>query len=113
MIAQVINGVAILIGALIGNKVRGGVPVDKSLHFAYDPATVAESCTLTDDPARTGTAIATLKAGTQVTYLTRFYNRSAWDYVEVKVGGDVARGFVRAGSLNISHSADPLEAITH
>jgi len=106
------NGGSVRVGYVNGNKVRGGVPVETSLRFDRDPATVEKSCTLTDDPARTGSAIATLKVGTQVTYLTRFYNESAWDYVEVKVNGKLARGFVRAGSLRIDHSADALDSIT-
>ena len=72
-----------------------------------------ESCTLTDDPARTGSSITTLRAGTQVTWLTRFYNNGAWDYVEAKVNGKTARGFIRAGSLDIQRSADPLENIDY
>jgi len=74
---------------------------------------VQEKCTLTDDPARSGSAITTLKARTQVTWLTRFYNNSAWDYVEVNVNGKVARGFIRAGSLDIQRDADPLESIDY
>ncbi len=107
------NQGSVRVGYVDGNKVRGGVPVDRNLYFAHDPATVSTRCTLTDDPARTGTAIATLEPGTQVTYLTRYYNNSAWDYVEVRVGRQLARGFVRAGSLNVNYSADPLENITH
>ena len=68
-------------------------------------------CTLTDDPAARGTAIASLRAGMQVTWLTRYYNRSAWDYIEVSVGGETARGFVPAGSLTVDYGADPLESI--
>ena len=47
----------------------------------------------------------------QVTWLTRYYNRSAWDYIEVSVGGETARGFVPAGSLTVDYGADPLESI--
>ena len=107
------NKGSVRVGYVNGNKVRGGVPVDTSLHFDRDPATVVKTCTLTDDPARTGTEITTLQPGTQVTYLTRYYNNSAWDYVETMVGGKVARGFVRAGSLDVNHSADPLDSITY
>lgn len=107
------NNGSVRVGYVNGNRVRGGVPVETSLHFDHDPATVVESCTLTDDPARTGTAIASLSSGTQVTYLTRFYNDSAWDYVEVTVNGQTARGFIRAGSLSVSYSADPLESLTY
>jgi len=93
--------------------IRGGVPMDLNLSFSYDTATVQENCTLTDDPARTGSAITTLKAGAKVTWLTRFYNNAAWDYVEVTVNGKTARGFIRAGSLDIQRAADPLENIDY
>lgn len=44
--------------------------------------------------------------GTAVTYLTRFYNTSAWDYVEVKVNGKTARGFVPAGCPDVPLNRD-------
>ena len=107
------NNGSIRVGYVNSKDIRGGVPMDDYLEFSYDVATVQEKCTLTDDPARTGSAIATLSAGTQVTWLTRFYNNSAWDYVEVNVNGKVARGFIRAGSLDIQRDADPLENIDY
>lgn len=107
------NNGSVRVGYVNSGNIRGGVPMDQYLTFSYDTATVTERCTLTDDPARTGSAITTLQAGTQVTWLTRFYNNSAWDYVEVTVNGKTARGFIRAGSLDISRSADPLESIDY
>ena len=105
------NNGSVRVGYVSSGSIRGGVPMDLNLEFSYDPATVLNSCTLTDDPARTGSAITTLQPGDQVTWLTRFYNNSAWDYVEVYVDGQVARGFIRAGSLEIQRDADPLESI--
>ncbi|MBQ8618702.1 MAG: YARHG domain-containing protein [Clostridia bacterium] len=107
------NNGSVRVGYVNADDIRGGVPVDASLNFAYDKATVLEKCTLTDDPARTGTAMTTLKAGTEVTYLTRYYNNSAWDYVETTVDGKVARGFIKAGSLDIDRGADLLEDVDH
>ena len=107
------NNGSVRVGYINGNKVRGGVPLDTSLHFASNPATVRQQCMLTDDPAGVVASIAVLSPGTQVTYLTRFYNRSAWDYVEAVVNGKVARGFVPAGSLDITYGADPLESISN
>ena len=46
-----------------------------------------------------------------MTWLTRFYNNSAWDYVETTVSGKTVRGFIRTGSLDIQRSADPLESV--
>lgn len=105
------NSGSVRVGYVYSGDIRGGVPMDQSLTFAYDAATVTARCTLTDDPARTGSAITTLMPGTTVTWLTRFYNNSAWDYVETTVSGKTVRGFIRTGSLDISRSADPLESV--
>lgn len=105
------NNGAVRIGYVNGNKVRGGVPLDTSLHFDRNAATVTSACRLTDDPLRCSTTIAQLSPGTQVTWLSRFYSSTAWDYVEVTVQGRTARGFVPAGSLSISYGADPLELL--
>ena len=107
------NNGSVRVGYVNSKSIRGGVPMDDYLTFAYASATVTEHCTVTDDPARTGSAITTLQAGARVTWLTRFYNNSAWDYVEVNVSGKVARGFIRAGSLDINRNADPLENVDH
>ncbi len=107
------NQGSVRVGYVRERDIRGGVPVDENLEFAYAPAAVTQRCTLTDDPARTGSAIASLSAGQSVTWLTRFYNNSAWDYVEVSVGGKTARGFIRAGSLDIQRGEDPLENISY
>lgn len=107
------NNGGVRVGYVKASSIRGGVPTDECLTFAYTPATVLTSCVLTDDPARSNSAIITLQPGARVTWLTRFYNNSAWDYVEVSVGGRTARGFVRAGSLDIDRSVDPLENIDH
>lgn len=93
-------------------QVRGGIPYAPDLAFAYDPAVVTACCTLTDDPAANSTAIAALNPGATVTWLSRFYNNSAWDYVETTADGQVVRGFIKVGSLDIARSHDPLEDVT-
>lgn len=107
------NNGSVRVGYVSSGDIRGGVPMDRYLSFAYDNATVTQRCTLTDDPARTGSAITTLQPGATVTWLTRFYNNSAWDYVETTVGGQTVRGFIRTSSLDISRDADPLENIDY
>ncbi len=107
------NNGSVRVGYVHSGDIRGGVPMDRDLTFAYDAATVTQRCSLTDDPARTGTTITTLQPGATVTWLTRFYNNSAWDYVETTVGGKTVRGFIRTGSLDISRDADPLENIDY
>ena len=107
------NNGSVRVGYVKAGSIRGGVPMDDYLTFSYAGASVTSACTLTDDPARTGTAIATLQPGARVTWLTRFYNNTAWDYVETTVGGKTVRGFIRTGSLDIARTADPLEDIDH
>lgn len=107
------NNGSIRVGYVDTGSIRGGVPMDTRLNFSYVTATVEQSSFLTDDPARTGSVMTTLTAGTTVTWLTRFYNNSAWDYVETTVNGKTARGFIRAGRLSIDRGTDPLEELEH
>ena len=107
------NNGSVRVGYVDASRIRGSVPMYRQLQFAYDPAVVDAYCTLTDDPARTGSAIAYLQPGTEVTYLTTFFNHTCWDYVEVRVGGQVARGFIPAGNLYVDAGADPLEGIEY
>ena len=107
------NAGSVRVGYVRSGDIRGGVPIDLNLTFAYAPATVTGRCVLTDDPARTSSTILTLQPGASVTWLTRFYNNSAWDYVETSVGGKLVRGFIRTGSLDIQRSADPLESVEY
>lgn len=95
------NNGSVRVGYVCADDIRGGVPLDVSLSFDYATATVNNRVTLTDDPARTNTTITTLSAGASVTYLTSFFNRYAWDYVETIVGGQTVRGFIPAGNLTI------------
>ncbi|MBQ7848253.1 MAG: YARHG domain-containing protein [Clostridia bacterium] len=105
------NDGAVRVGYVNGNRIRGGVPMETSLHFDHDPAVVTADCFLTDDPATAASAMTYLPAGTQVTYLTRFYNENAWDYIEAEVDDMPARGFVRAGCIEVDHGAAPLESV--
>ena len=107
------NNGSVRVGYINGSQVRGGVPVNTYLDFDYVSATVTNRCVLTDDPARTGSSITTLQAGTQVTYLTTYFNRRAWDYVETTVNGKVCRGFIEAGSLDTSNATDPLDSLNY
>lgn len=95
------NSGSVRVGYVSGDDIRGGVPMDTSLTFSYATATLNAGTALTDDPAMRKTTIAQLRAGTQVTYLTSFFNKSAWDYIETTVDGQTTRGFVPAGCLTI------------
>jgi len=94
----------IRVGYINPSKIKGNVTGDnyyRQLSFEYSAATVATSCTLTDDPIRQSSAITHLQPGDAVTYLTTFYGSGAWDYVEVRLSdGTVARGFVPSSALD-------------
>lgn len=100
------NNGSVRVGYVCADEIRGGVPVDTSLSFDYTSATVTERVNLTDDPAMTNTTVVTLQKGTTVTYLTSFFNKKAWDYVETTVNGQTVRGFLPAGALDIVGTTD-------
>ena len=102
------NSGSVRVGYVDGAQIAGPVPVDTRLSYDYAPAQVTTRCTLTDDPARTQSAITTLDAGASVTYLTSYFNQNAWDYVETTVAGQTTRGFLPAGCLHIAQTDDPL-----
>ncbi|MBQ8160374.1 MAG: YARHG domain-containing protein [Clostridia bacterium] len=77
-----------------------GAPNCQRLNFAYTKAKLTRNVQLTDDPAKTFVTIGNLKAGSEVTYLSTFYNRYAWDYVEADVNGTTVRGFIESGALD-------------
>lgn len=95
------NNGSIRVGYVDGGKISGKIGNWAPLVFAYSPATVAVSCALTDDPLKSNSVMARLSPGTSVTYLTTCVNQwgQMWDYVETRVGGKTARGFVPGGSL--------------
>lgn len=95
------------IGYVNGSGIRSYVPALEEMSFAYTSCEVMKSAGLTDDPAKTGKALAQLPAGTKVTYLTTMYNSGSWDYIETSVDGQTARGFVPGGTLDIDEFSVP------
>mgnify|MGYP004669725583 CR=1 FL=1 len=95
------NSGSVRVGYVSGEDIRGSVPMDKWLTFDYTSAVLNRSVAVTDDPAVRKTTITQLPAGTWVTYLTSFFNRSAWDYIETTVNGQIVRGFIPSGCLTM------------
>ena len=57
---------------------------------------------LTEDPVMALTPLAQLSQGTNVLWLSRFYSANrAWDYVEVNLNGQMARGFLPLGVVDL------------
>lgn len=71
------------------------------LEFEYAQAQITSRCTLTDDPVMTRQKMATLSAGTSVTYLSEFVNEDRWAHIETVVDGVPARGFVPADCVAV------------
>ena len=97
------------VGYVCGEDIRGKVSDVGMLNFDYLDASVTRRCTLTDDPIRTGSLITILMPGDQVTYLSTFFSDTPWDYVETVVDGQLARGFIPSGYLNIAQVAEAAE----
>ena len=97
------NNGAVRVGYVNRASIKGKVTGDtwnSQLAFAYLPATVQDRVSLTDDPATVSTSLLTLQAGDTVTYLTTYFNRRGWDYIETTLNGQTVRGFIPAGSLD-------------
>lgn len=105
------NYSSVRVGYIDGSTIHGGTSVNTMLQFEYQNATVTGRCTLTDDPARTNSAMAILNEGSQVTYLTTFFNNSSWAYVETIVDGKLARGFVPSNCLSIDMAVEAADLI--
>lgn len=93
------NNGSVRVGYASSGDIKGGVPLNTYLTFEYSTAQVIQNCQLTDDPARCYEPIASLSAGTAVTYLTTYFNSNAWAYVETSVNGTPVRGFIPAYAL--------------
>lgn len=84
----------------VKGKVEGSV-YNQELSFSYLTASVTANCSLTDDPVGQASVIMTLPAGAQVTYLTSYFNRNSWAYIETTTPeGYVCRGFIPADCLD-------------
>ena len=100
------NNGGVRVGYINMGKVKGkvdGSVYSTPLNYSYQTATVTAGCTVTDDPARQTTAIRTLNVGDQVTYLTSYFNRNSWAYIETTTPeGLTCRGFIPSSSLDVS-----------
>lgn len=94
------NNGSVRVGYADGSGVKDSLSVPM-LSFAYTPVTLTQSVSLTDDPAMAYSSMRQLQAGETVTYLTSYQNRYGWAYVETRVNGQTARGFVPESALNL------------
>ena len=77
------------------------------LNFSRVTVPLLSHIQVTEDPVRALTPIATLSAGTSVTWLNRYYHRNTtWDYIEFTYDGVIMRGFVPDGTVTPFYEMD-------
>ena len=82
---------------------KKALPKDASvtpLNFAANPVRTSDAVSVTDDPLFSHTVLATLPAGSEVTYLGSMGN---WAYIEATAGGTL-RGFVPMSSVSMKET---------
>ena len=90
---------AVRVGWIDLSKVKGNAALPGAVSFGNIPMQLTMTVNVTDDPIAE-TAMTTLPAGTQVTWLSTFYSSThMWDYIEFSLNGQRARGFVMSGIL--------------
>ena len=89
------NGV-VRAGYVDSRQIEGPYSSVDVLSLSGTPMTLVKSAEMTDDPIRQNETVGKLKKGAQVTCLARF---RGWIYVEAKVSGKIARGFIEPSSL--------------
>lgn len=96
MIQYSISADRFRIGWIDASALPKGADVPQ-LAFDNLPQTITEDCALTDDPIKSRTAMAQLKAGTQVVSLADFGD---FFYIEVELNGETVWGFVPADAIS-------------
>ncbi len=86
------------VGYIDGTKISGDHTSGAPLSFAETPMTLVRTAEMTDDPVRQKSMIGKLKKGTVVSCLAEY---QGWIYVEAKVSGKTARGFLRPADLGL------------
>ena len=96
LILYELNSGVVRAGYIQERKIRGEHTSGDALSFSRTRMTLAESTAITDDPVRQQTAMGKLKKGTEVICLAEY---GGLIYVEAKVSGKTARGFIPPSSL--------------
>ena len=83
---------------MAAGKIGGSAPSLEPLVLSGTDMTLVESAVLTDDPAHQKSTVGKLKKGASVTCLAEY---QGWIYVEAKVSGKTARGFIAPSALGL------------
>ena len=84
------------VGYINPKNIRGEYTAGEPLLFSGERRTLKEKTEITDDPLRRKTAMGKLKKGTSVLCLAEYQGMI---YVETKLGGKTARGFIPSSAL--------------
>ena len=88
----------IRVGYIDSAKISGQYSSGDALSFAGTEMTLTENTVMTDDPIRQAGTIGKLKKGTKVNCLAEY---QGWIYVEARISGKTARGFIPPSSLGL------------
>ena len=86
------------VGYISTEKIKGNYTTGSFLSLAQTKMTLKANAEMTDDPIHQATTIGKLKKGTKVTCLAEY---QGWIYVEAKVSGKTARGFISPSCLEL------------
>ena len=84
------------VGYIDSKKIKGSYTAGDTLLLTRTQMKLTEPVVMTDDPVNRTSTIGKLKKGTSVICLAEY---RGWIYVEAKVSGKTARGFIPASSL--------------
>ena len=90
------------VGYINPAKIKGAFTAGSVLPLSEEKMKLVQSTVLTDDPIRRKTSMGKMKKGASVTCLAQY---RGWVYVEAKVSGQTARGFISPESLGLNDAA--------
>lgn len=100
LICYELNSGVTRVGYINSQKITGSYASPAPLTFANTPMVLAESAVLTDDPVHQEGTIGKLKKGTTVTCLAEYRGLI---YVEARISGKTARGFIPPSALGLEN----------
>ena len=96
LIMYELNSGVTRVGYIDPEKITGSYSAGDALSFAKIPMILAKGTEMTDDPVHQKTVMGKLKKGASVVCLAKY---QGWIYVEAKVSGKTARGFISPSAL--------------
>ena len=98
LIQYTLNRGVTRVGYINEKKIKGDYTAGDELSLSQIEMTLTADAKMTDDPIGQKTTIGKLKKGTKVICLAQY---QGWVYVEAKVSGKTARGFLSPSCLGM------------